>query len=155
MGETPFYDDQVLIDTWTNLFLLNNNELGEDDLIELCNKVYKNGYNENQLKDFYNGLNNSIINDFEEDWVAGHWRDWVEDILQNKNQKIEVLCFNLIEEYEEKIEQRRFLEANQLLVQVHFYEAQISKHPKFEDILIANNLKYDPLIGYYIIDESI
>lgn len=155
MGKTPFYDNQVLTDTWKNLLLLNNRELGEDDLIGLCNSVYKNGYNENQQNDFYNGLNNSIIKDFEEDWVAGHWRDWVEDILQNKNQKIEVLCFNLINEYEEKIEQRRFLEANQLLVQVYFYEAQISKHQKYDDILIANNLNYDPIIGYYKMDDNI
>lgn len=155
LGKTPFYDDQVLTDTWKNLLLLNNSELGEDDLIELCNSVYKDGYNANQLKDFYNGLNNPIINEYEENWIAGHWRDWVEDTLQNKNQKIEVLCFNLIDEYEEKIEQRRLLEANQLLVQVYFYEAEISKHKKSEDVLIANNLIYDPVIGYYKIDENI
>lgn len=155
MGNTPFYDEKVLMDTWTSLLTLDNCELGEDDLINVCNKVYKDGYNEVQQKDFGNGLNNTIINEFEEDWIAGHWRDWVEDILQNKNQKIEVLCFNLIEEFEAKIAERRFLEANQLLVQVYGYEAEISKNRKPGDVLVANNLEYNPKVGYYKMDEEI
>lgn len=155
IGRTPFYDEKVLADTWTNLLELNNCELGEDDLISICNKVYKDGYNEMQKKDFENGLGNSIITDFEEDWIAGHWRDWVEDLFQNKNQKIEVLCFNLVEEYEEKIAQRKFLEANQLLVQVYNYEATLSKEKMFGDTRIAINLKYDPIVGYFSTDKDV
>lgn len=155
IGNTPFYDDKVLADTWAALSTLKNCELGEDDLIQVCNKVYRDGYNEIQQKDFNNGLNNSIINEFEEDWIAGHWRDWVDDILQNKNQKIEVLCFNLIEKFEAKINERRFLEANQLLVQVYNYEAEISKDRKSGDVLIAKNLEYNSTIGYYIKEKNI
>lgn len=155
IGNTPFYDNKVLSDTWTELSGLNNCELGEDDLITVCNTVYKDGYNKMQQIDFETGLNNSIINEFEEDWIAGHWRDWVDDILQNKNQKIEVLCFNLIEEYETKIAERRFFEANQLLVQVYNYEAKISKDRKSGDVLIANNLTYNATIGYYVREENI
>lgn len=155
IGKTPFYDEKVLADTWTNLLELSNCELGEDDLINICNTVYKDGYNEMQQKDFENGLGNSIINQFEEDWIAGHWRDWVEDILENSNQKIEVLCFNLVEEYEEKIAQRRFLEANQLLVQVYGYELKRSKDKLFGDTVVAINLKYDPIVGYYSTDKDI
>jgi len=155
MGNTPFYDEKVLTDTWTNLLSLNNRELGEDDLIKVCNSVYNNGYNEVQQKDFDNGLNNSIICNYEEDWIAGHWRDWIEDILENKNQKIEVLCFNLIEEYESKISEKAYLEANQLLVQVYGYEPRFSKNKLFGDTKVAINLKYDPSIGYYSIDKDI
>ncbi|WP_437917929.1 CRISPR-associated helicase Cas3' [Sphingobacterium sp. LRF_L2] len=155
IGNTPFYDNKVLADTWTELSVLNNCELGEDDLINVCNIVYKDGYNEVQQRDFETGLNNTIITEFEEDWIAGHWRDWVDDILQNKNQKVEVLCRNLIEEYEAKITERRFLEANQLLVQVYNYEAKISKDRKSGDVLIANNLTYNPIIGYYVAEENI
>lgn len=149
IGKTPFYNDQVLMDTWAELLLLNNSELGETDLITVCNSVYRNGYNEDQMKDFETGLTNSVINEFETDWVAGHWRDWVNDLLQQKNQKIEVLCFNLLEEYENKIGERRFLEANQLLVQVYNYDLEISIKRKTGDVLIANNLEYSPTIGYF------
>ncbi|AYO58295.1 hypothetical protein CO230_09310 [Chryseobacterium sp. 6424] len=155
IGKTPFYDDTVLADTWQNLLALNNCELGEDDLIQVCNKVYEKGYNEVQQRDFETGLNNSIIKDFEDDWIAGHWRDWIDDVLENKNQKIEVLCFNLIEEYETKIAERRFLEANQLLVSVFGYEPKFSKDQLFGDTRIAINLKYDSIIGYYSIDKNI
>ena len=155
IGKTPFYDDKVLTDTWNELLLLDNKELGEDDLINVCNNVYKEGYNEIQHKDFETGLNNSIINEFEEDWIAGHWRDWVEDLLKNSNQKIEVLCFNLLEEYEQKIVERRFIEANQLLVQVYRYEADISNLRASGDALVAINLKYSPVIGYYSIKKDV
>lgn len=148
IGKTPFYNDLVLRSTWNGLKLFRGKEVGEDDMIAVCNNVYLNGYNEDQQKDFENGLNNSIINKFEEDWIAGHWRDWIEDILQNNNQKIEVLCNNLIEEYELKIGQKRYIEANQLLVQVYRYEAEISKYRKSGDVLVANNLYYDTKIGY-------
>ncbi|QEC40713.1 CRISPR-associated helicase Cas3' [Pseudobacter ginsenosidimutans] len=155
IGKTPFYDKKVLEDTWINLLKLNNCELGEDDLINVCNEVYKEGYNEVQQKDFVNGIKNSIINEFEEDWIAGHWRDWVGDVLTNNNQKIEVLCFNLIEEFQSKIAERRFLEANQLLVQVYRYEAEISKNRKPGETLVAINIKYDRNIGYYSIDKDL
>lgn len=155
IGNTPFYDSKVLEDTWNELSKLNNCELGEDNLINVCNNVYKDGYNEIQQKDFENGLNNSIINQFEEDWIAGHWRDWVENIFKNNNQKIEVLCFNLQEEYKQKIVERRFLEANQLLVQVYSYEPKFSKEKLYGDTLVAINLKYDPIIGYFSIEKDI
>ncbi|NLR66617.1 CRISPR-associated helicase Cas3' [Chitinophaga varians] len=148
IGVTPFYDVKVLKDTWSELSRFNHCELGEDELIGVCNNVYRDGYNEEQQKDFKNGLHHSVINQFEEEWIAGHWRDWVEDILKNNNQKIEVLCFNLIEEYQEKVSQRRFLEANQLLVQVYAYEAKISRNKMMGDVLIAVNLEYNPMIGY-------
>ncbi|MBX3253237.1 MAG: CRISPR-associated helicase Cas3' [Chitinophagaceae bacterium] len=155
IGNTPFYDSKVLEDTWNELSKLNNCELGEDDLINVCNLVYKDGYNEEQQKDFKNGLNNSIINQFEGDWIAGHWRDWVEDILKNNNQKIEVLCFNLQEEYKQKIVERRFLEANQLLVQVYNYEPELSREKLYGDTLVAINLKYDPIVGYFSIEKDV
>ena len=155
IGKTPFYDSVVLEDTWNELLKLDSYELGEQDLINICNKVYENGYNETQQKDFELGLDNSIIKNYEQDWIAGYWRDWVEDVLTNKNQKIEVLCFNLIEEYQQKIDERKFLEANQLLVQVYRYEATLSKEQLFGDTRIAINLKYDSIIGYFSTDKNI
>lgn len=155
MGKTPFYNKEILEKTWQELSCFNNCELGEDDLVSVCNRVYKDGYNDVQKKDFKNGLENSIINKFEDEWIAGHWRDWIDDILKNDNQKIEVLCGNLTEEYLQKISERKFLEANQLLVSVYRYEATIKKEEKFRDILIATNLYYDPLIGYWSSDNNI
>lgn len=155
IGNTKrFYNEKVLADTWEELLKLSNTELGEEDLINVCNTVYKDGYNDEQQSDFDKGFNNSIINQFEEDWIAGTWRDWIEGILEG-NQKREVLCFNLVEEFEQKISEGRYIEANQLLVQVYQYEATISKDKLQGDTDVAINLKYDPIIGYYSTDNNI
>ncbi|MFT3902429.1 MAG: CRISPR-associated helicase Cas3' [Niabella sp.] len=155
IGNTKrFYNEKVLADTWTELLKLSNTELGEEDLINVCNTVYKNGYNNEQQADFDKGFNNSIINQFEEDWIPGTWRDWIDGLLEG-NQKREVLCFNLIDEFEQKISEGRYIEANQLLIQVYHYEATISKDKLKGDTDVAINLKYDPIIGYYSTDNNI
>lgn len=154
MGKTPFYDDFILKDTWLAMTKLNNSEVSEDDLITVCNEVYQNGYNETQLKDFKNGLEHPSILNFESEWIAGHWKDWVEEIIVDKKQKIEVLCSNLLEEYNRRVHERRFIEANQLLVQVYYYEAESLSKLSNGHTLCANNLVYDPRIGYLRKEDS-
>lgn len=150
VGKTPFYDDEVLKATWLCLSSLDCRELSENDLIDVCNLVYANGYNENQVEDFNQGLNHSTITNFEIDWTAGHWEDWIEDVIDNNNQKIEVLCSNLIGEFDEKWRNKQFIEANQLLVQVFYYEIAKTNFTKDKqrNVIIAYDLYYDPVVGY-------
>jgi CRISPR-associated endonuclease/helicase Cas3 len=146
IGKTPFYDKDVLNETWKQLASLDSHELSENDLVNACNRVYLNGYNENQKTDFKQGLNNSTIKNFETNWIAGHWEDWIEEIIENSNAKIEVLCSNLIKEFDDKIKNKQYIEANQLLVTVYRYELEgLTKHG---NVIIANNLFYDNIIGY-------
>lgn len=155
IGNTKrFYNERVLENTWEELLKLSNNELGEDDLINVCNIVYKDGYNEEQQGDFDKGFNNSIINRFEEDWIPATWRDWIEGILEG-NQKREVLCLNLMEEFQQKISEGKYIEANQLLVQVYHYESKILENKLFGDVDVAYNLKYDSVVGYFSIEKDI
>lgn len=148
IGKTPFYEKDVLENTWKEISKLNRSELSEQDLINVCNKVYANGYNENQQKDFEQGLNNSIIKNFELDWIAGHWNNWIEDVIENNNQKIEVLCYNLIADFDKKKKNKQYIEANQLLVQVYRYELEHPTKDSVRNVIIANNLVYDSIIGY-------
>lgn len=148
VGRTPFYDKEVLKATWENLNQLNSEELSESDLTDVCNTIYKNGYNENQRKDFENGLTHPTIINFERDWIAGHWEDWVEELLDNGNQKIEVLCSNLTEEFDKLKKEKRYVEANQLLVQVYGYELQSCTKDQKRNVIVANELFYDNTIGY-------
>jgi len=148
IGKTPFYDSEVLKDTWTYLTALDNHELSENDLVKVCNQVYINGYNQSQQEDFIQGLNNTTITNFEEEWIAGHWEDWIETVIENSNQKLEVLCFNLIEEFDEKRMNKQYIEANQLLVQVYRYELESLIKHSTSNVIIANNLFYDDAIGY-------
>lgn len=151
IGNTKyFYDQEVLSDTWKTLLNLDGHELSENDLVSACNQVYKNGYNDNQRRDYELGLRNSTINQFETDWIAGDWKDWIEDVLEQSNQKIEVLCKSLIDEFEGLRNEKRFIEANQLLVQVYPYELRETNYSKDlrKNVIVAFDLKYEDKVGY-------
>ena len=151
IGNTKFfYDEEVLKDTWQYLSALDQQELSENDLVKVCNQVYKNGYNENQQKDFEQGLRNNTIQNFETDWIAGDWDNWIESALEKNNQKIEILCHNLIDEFEALKSERRYIEANQLLVPVYFYELTGTNYRRDnqKNVVIAYDFEYDELTGY-------
>ncbi len=150
IGRTPFYNKDVLASTWENLTLLNESPLSENDLVKVCNKVYQNGYNDTQEKDFQRGLNNLTINDFENNWIAGHWENWIEDAIESDNKKVEILCSNLVEEYDSFLSEGRYIEASQLLVQVYYYQllkTTFTKDSK-RNVIIAHDFEYDDFIGY-------
>lgn len=163
VGKTPFYDKELLQKTWKELLHLDNTEVSENDLVIACNEVYKNGYNEQQQEDFENGFNNSIINNFIQDMIAGDWRDWIEDVLETNNQKIEILCKNLLHDnwdaenalgFETLMKQGRYIEANQLLVQIHPWKSKEKrKHNKYS-VLISEDLYYDKNLGYQKLKEE-
>lgn len=151
IGNTKFfYDEDVLNHTWIKLLALDYQELSEQDLVDVCNSVYKNGYSREQKKDFDKGLGNSIINNFEEEWIAGDWNDWIEDIIESNGQKVDILCGNLIDEFEKLKAQMRYIEANQLLVQVYYYELKGSAVGKDKggNVIIGYDFEYDEIIGY-------
>jgi len=157
LGKTPFYDQNILEKTWQTLLTLKEQSLSESDLVEACNKVYENGYTKDQQKDFDQGFNNSIINNYFDKLVAGDWRNWVDDVLENNNLKVEVLCANLYPQYQQFRKDKDYLRANQLLVSVYTYEVKgcFAKDEK-TGVLIANNLDYplkdghawSSLVGY-------
>jgi CRISPR-associated endonuclease/helicase Cas3 len=148
-GNTPFYDKDILKKTWQNLYPFDNRSLSENDLVDICNKVYENGYSDKQQKEFERGLNNSIIENFENDWIAGDWRDWIEDVLESSSQKIDVLCENLQKKYELLVNEKRYIEASQLLVSVYPYNLKMLKHKQSGriDIIVAYDLVYDDKKG--------
>lgn len=148
-GKTPFYDEDICVKTWKELKKFENVPLSEDNLIESCNVVYKDGYNLNQQKDFEIGLNNEIINNFKSKLIAGDWSNAFEEAFENDNQKIEILCENLIDEYKILINQKRFIEANQLLVSVYYYQLEGRKtKDKDLNVIVGYDFIYDPTVGY-------
>lgn len=143
IGKTPFYDEQLLHDTWSVMLQLDGRNLSEDDLISACNIVYKDGYSEKQESDYVQGFHS--VSSFEEKWIAGMYRDWVDEILDKNNQKVDVLCYNLKEEYCSLINQKRYIEANELLVSVYPYHK--IEPSKDLDVLIVSELYYDEKKG--------
>lgn len=154
IGNTKFfYDEDVLKSTFSNLLKLDNQALSEADLVDVCNQVYKEGYNEVQQKEFEKGFNNSMINNFKKELIAGHWRPWIEDFLEGQSLKIDVLCGNLVQEYEELKMKGDFIRANQLLVSVYRYETKEmyikdKKTRSKYQVIVSNDLEYSETKGY-------
>lgn len=157
LGKTPFYDNEVLCSTWKFLLELDNKSLSESDLVKVCNLVYNKGYTETQKKDFERGLNNSTIKNFEENWIAGHWYDWVEEAIESENKKVDILCGNLVDEYDSFIYEKRYIEASQLLVSVYFYQIHDTNKvfDKKRNVIVNYDFIYDENIGYKLNKEDI
>ena len=92
--------------------------LTEGQLVDIVNEVYCNGYQNKAKEDFTKGRTHSIISNFDEQIVAGTHHPWVLDVILASDGQIEVLPHNLTTEYAELKEQRRYLEASQLLVPI-------------------------------------
>ena len=156
IGKTPFYRKRILDSTWQILSALHQHALSEQNLVDVCNTVYGNGYEDDELKDFFHGLENPIIKNFTNQLIAGDWRDWIEDTLGEKSTiKIEVLCANLLDQFTQLKKQGRYIEADQLLVSVYPWEIKNSAYKDEKlSVIVANSLEYKPLYGYLSRGES-
>ena len=151
LGKVPFYNKEILDSTWNEMIKIQGIALSEQDLIDVCNNVYKNGYNNEQQKDFERGLNNSIIANYRNDLIAADWNSWIETILEDNNEKVEVLCENLIAEFDLLKKSGRYIEANQLLVAIYPYElskTNVQKNDKERGVWIAWDFFHDDKLGY-------
>ena len=160
IGNTKFfYDEEILKSTFKNLLTLNEQHLSESDLVNVCNQVYEDGYNEIQQAEFERGFNNSMIRDFRKKLIAGHWRPWIEEVIEGQNLKIDVLCSNLLNKYMELKEEGNFIRANQLLVSVYRYETNeqyvLNNQAKAKhQVIVSGDLLYNSSIGYTKIKNS-
>ena len=121
-------------------------------MVDVCNLVYKKGYTETQENDFKRGLNNTTINEFEVNWIAGHWYDWAEEAIEGDNKKVDILCGNLVDEYDILLQEKRYIEASQLLVSVYFYQLNntTKSFDKNRSVIVAYDFLYDNMIGYIV-----
>ncbi|WMJ74745.1 CRISPR-associated helicase Cas3' [Cytophagaceae bacterium ABcell3] len=140
------YCEDTLTKTFNVLEKFQGFEISEQDLVGACNEVYQNGYNELQRKDFEQGLCHPVINNFPENVIAGYWDENVSDeIIKHDNAKIDILCFNLQEEYGKLKEVGRYIEANQLLVSI--YSFQSTRKVKERDVIVARDIEYISKFG--------
>ncbi|MBD0254197.1 MAG: hypothetical protein ICV83_00645 [Cytophagales bacterium] len=141
------------------MLTLNGYTLSEKSLLDACDEVYENGYTEEQEKDFQIGYTHNRIVNFDNEFFAGHWEDWVEEVIEQTTLKIEVLCDNLVQEYEERRKADRYIEASQLLVQVYTWEYAKDSRTRVADdsksVYVAHNIRYKQGLGYEVSDNPI
>ncbi len=119
IGENPMYlpyDKEVTQET---VNLLRQVEfLTEQQLTNIVNKIYVGGYKGDSKENYEKGLNNQTIVDFDESIIAGTYREWVEAVIEGTDGQIEVLPMGLYNRFIELREEKRYLEASQLLVPI-------------------------------------
>lgn len=143
MGKTPFYDPLTLQRTWHEMTALQQRALSEADLVQACNRVYEHGYTPGEWEAFQLGFENKTIQGFFRQLIAGDWEDWIEEAIQEKNSKLEVLCQNLMPAYEQLQRQGNYIRANQLLVSVYWHEVKGSLFRNNQlGVQVASNLEY-------------
>lgn len=158
IGNTKrIYDKAIVDETWRVLLKLDGQELSEQHLVDACDEVYEKGYTEEQERNFQIGFTHERIVNFEHTFHAGDWADWVEDVIDKSNLKIDILCANLRSDFEARRKEGKYIEASQLLVQAYPWECPKEHQVKLEDkqnTLVATNLKYIEGVGYQRIERS-
>lgn len=143
------YDKEVV--EHTILLLREVDELSEQDLVEILNKVYINGYKEGTLAhtNYIKGLKNDDINDFDNKIIAGTYCEWVETLIEKTDEQVEVLphhpknSIDYLSEFKRLIKQNEFIAAKGLLVSVRIGQ--------FHQVLKQNLVKKNHDIDEYTV----
>jgi CRISPR-associated endonuclease/helicase Cas3 len=95
-----------------------SNPISEADLEDAANRVYLNGYIDDDRKALQEGLDHPDIVEFEQRLLAGAHQDWVKDIVESTDGTIEVLPRHLAPDYRAAMQKGLWVEANALVVPV-------------------------------------
>lgn len=112
--------DQDLTDKTVELMRNIDGELSEQELTEIVDKVYENGYSSAAQEEFEKGLNNSDIAEFLEKIIAGTHIKWTDEIFEKTDAQIEVLPQSLFEQFISLKKEKRYIEARRLLVPIRY-----------------------------------
>ena len=116
----PLYDNNIVERSMHAVNQLQN-PISEGDLVRASNDVYSSGYQGMNQRLFRQGLERPSIAGFEKHLLSGSHENWVEHVIENADQMIEVLPQSLKDEYESKKDQGLWIEANSLLVSLRAY----------------------------------
>jgi CRISPR-associated endonuclease/helicase Cas3 len=122
-------------------------ELTEAELTNIVNEVYNEGYPPAAMEEFKRGIGHPFITNFASEIIAGTHRPWTDEILDASDGQIEVLPDSLYDEFTGLRLQKRYLEANQLLVPIRvgqMYKARKSGALWYDTHIreFVTNLKY-------------
>ena len=111
----PLYSSDLTRETLGRLAAIRG-ALSEQDLVEICDAVYAGGYVGRQREAFEERLNHPFFVDFERTLLAGRHERWTESVIDKSDGRADVLPRNLRPEYEALRKEKRWLDADALLV---------------------------------------
>ncbi len=120
----PFYlpyDEEITKKTIN--CLRKSDLLSEQQLTDIVNKIYKDGYTGSSKEDYERGLNNSAIKTFNEDIIAGSYKPWVQDVIDGTDGSIEILPIGQYDNFCRRKKEKRYLEAKRLLVPIQIRQS--------------------------------
>ncbi len=139
------YDRRVTIETLT--LLRESRFLSEQLLIDIVNKIYRDGYKGDSKDEYEKGIKNTMITNFDENIIAGTYKDWIEDVIEGADGQMEVLPVDLYDRFKKLKDEKKYLEAKLLLVPIQtrqcrklFTENTISWDSNLKEYLVS--LKY-------------
>jgi CRISPR-associated endonuclease/helicase Cas3 len=118
ISKHPLYDSERTTKT-LDLLASRIEPLSEHDVVEICDGVYANGYVGEEKTTFEERLNHEVLLRFREEVVAGRHRDWIDSVIEQNDGRADVLPISLRKEYQQFMEERRWLDADSLLVNVY------------------------------------
>jgi len=121
----PIYDQKLVSDTVT--LLKGKNVLSENDIVEILNVVYQDGYLGDLLLRYEQGLNHPYIKNFDEHIIAGTYEDWIESVIEKTDGQIEVLPYQLIDEFKSLRKNHEYLKSKMLFVPIRIVQFYIAK----------------------------
>jgi hypothetical protein len=96
-------------------------------LAEVCNRVYEHGYEGEDLVTFEARRDHKYLTRFEESIVAGDHENWVDRVIELDN-RVDVLPKSLRACFAGLMEQKRWLEADALTVNIYATKKVIERH---------------------------
>lgn len=122
LNKSEIYPKWIVQKTLEQIKILQESVLSEKDLITVSDKVYETGYTPGDSEIFDRMLNHPEINKFDENIIAGTYRNWVEEIIEGTDQVIEVLPEKYYKKYIELRSSKKWIEANMLLVNISYLQ---------------------------------
>lgn len=121
---------------------------GEPELIEAADRVYTNGYDEENESLFQQALNHRLIKNFQDSLLAGVHRDWVQDVIEKSDGTVEVLPISLLDKYRDYEQRGLRIEADDLLVPIRLKSLfGVREHIDFSDEPWKTNMSYSKEMG--------
>lgn len=110
-----------------NLLRAFSGPITEQDLTSIVDEVYERGYEGEDLEVFNEMRNHPYFTQFEDSIVAGDHEEWTEKVIEVEN-RIDVLpkCFRA--KYDELMSERRWLEADELTVNIYVGKTLAAKY---------------------------
>ncbi len=125
MKENPMYlpyDKDVTQETVSLLSQVNL--LTEQQLTDIVNRIYGDGYQGDSKEDYNKGIENSSIKEFDKNIIAGTHKDWVEAVIEGTDGQIEVLPMDIYSKFLKLKDEKKYLEAKILLVPVQIRQCR-------------------------------